>query len=114
MQYISWEHHKPTKSQLVTGVNIVQGAPLFSEDRYRIRPPYGGKDFRADGSETRQYLYKMAANGGWAGIWGFIPANDQDFGSEGNYPNREELKKFSRFFTMKLGGLRPTTVLPMT
>ena len=99
MEYAAWEHHRPTKQALINATTEVTGKPLFSEDRFRIRPNTGAfrdKDFSNDGADTRQYFYRLAASGGFASIWGYIEG-DQDFGSD-EYPNKQELRKYTKFF----------------
>ena len=96
-EYSAWEHHKPSKQSLINATKAVKGQPHFSEDRFRIRPNENrSKDFNPNGSDTRKYLYRLAASGGFAGIYGYI-FGDQDFGTQNDYPNKRELQKFSRF-----------------
>ena len=97
LSYAAWEHHKPSQTALTNAANEVKGKPLFSEDRFRIRNENRSKDFKFDGSDSRQYMYRLLVGGGFAGIWGNVWQVDQNRGSI-TYQNKEELKKFARFF----------------
>jgi hypothetical protein len=96
LDYSSYEHHRPSYEVYVAALAAVAGQPVLSEDRFRIREGrYPEKDYSEE--LTRRGLYDSTMAGGVANIWGIHP----DLSPGGVYPNRDQLKTYSVFFSEK-------------
>ena len=107
MDYSSYEQHQPAYSKYLESLRKRPGKPVFSEDRFRVREPspYPDKDY--DLEITRRGLWHSALAGGVANIWGYLVPNALEGGSR-PYPNREQIKTYSRFFEKRfLQGMKP-------
>jgi hypothetical protein len=99
MDYSSYEQHKPDYAKYVETIERRPQKPSFSEDRFRIRDEGRSKDY--DMQETRRGLWHSTMAGGVANIWGNL------IGSAGystSYPNPEQIKTWSTFFTDRFSG----------
>ncbi|MBK8972068.1 MAG: DUF5060 domain-containing protein [Hahellaceae bacterium] len=100
--YASYEQHRPDYPVYVRTLKTVPGKPAFSEDRFRIREGYtlDDKDYGPD--EVRRGLYRSTMAGGVANIWGYLMGEYAEANSaivsSGDFPNREEINRWSRFF----------------
>jgi hypothetical protein len=94
LDYASWEWHQPTYEDYRDHLEVADGRPAFSEDRFRIRTPtrYPAKDYNPE--LTRRGLWQSAIAGGVANIWGHQPEGAK-FSEP--YPNKEAIKTYSTF-----------------
>lgn len=97
--YSGYEQHRPNYDKYVETIDARPQKPSFSEDRFRIRNSYPGKDYTNE--MTRRGLWHSTMAGGVANIWGdltnHLGANDGTDTSR-SYTNKNELKTNATFF----------------
>lgn len=97
LDYSSYQQWRPTYDTYLEALEKRSpGRPVFMEDRFRVRKNvYPEKDY--DLEMTRRGLWHSTMAGGAANIWAHLIDAPRD-GSSGIYPNREQIRTYSRFW----------------
>ena len=96
LDYSSYQQHRPDYGKYVRAMEQFPTKPTFLEDRFRVRKGvYPDKDYTFE--MTRRGLWHATMAGGVANIWGNL-LNPRDDGMSHPYPNKEQIKTWSRFW----------------
>jgi hypothetical protein len=110
LDYRSYQQHRPDYALYARAIEeIGDGKPVFFEDRFRVRDLAIARDKDYDPDRTRRGLWHSMLVGGVANIWGHLhnsPAATMSGGFlngvSGDYPNRDEIQTWSRFWDRRL------------
>jgi hypothetical protein len=96
LDYVGYEHHRPSYNVYVDSLRANPNRPVMSEDRFRVRNEGRSKDYSPE--QVRQGLWISTMAGGVANIWGYLMQGGGNYEGTRPFPNKNQLKTYGQFF----------------
>lgn len=98
LDYAGYTHFRPGPKEYREAFERQPARPVLSEDRFRIRNSerHAGTDYTPD--MTRRGMWHSMMAGGVGNIWGCYGERRDTHGRSLPYPNREQIRTWSRFW----------------
>jgi hypothetical protein len=95
LDYVSYEHHRPSYAVYVAALEENPDKPVLSEDRFRVMASPDSKHYSLE--DVRRGLWHSTLAGGVGNIWGYLlEGGSHDLGSA-PFPNREAIRTHFEF-----------------